>query len=93
MDVLSLVAMIAFWTAVVVGVVVRGVRARRRGRSGFDGARIALDGADQVQGIVLARPETGPVTYGGTGPAVELTVDRRDPLDEGPWDVRERPTS
>ena len=82
MDIVQPVAVIALATAVVVGVVVRGVRARRRGGSATEGARIALDGADQVQGVVLARPDTGPVRYGGTGPQVELTVDHRDPLDD-----------
>ncbi|WP_087509507.1 hypothetical protein [Cellulomonas iranensis] len=82
MDIVQTVAVIALATAVVVGVVVRGVRARRRGGSAAEGARIALDGADRVQDVVLARPDTGPVRYGGNGPQVELTVDHRDPLDD-----------
>jgi len=75
---------VAFWAAVVVGVVVRGARARRRGGSALEGARVALDGADRVQAVVLARPDTGPVLHGSTGPVPELTVDHVDPLDGRP---------
>lgn len=74
------------WTVLVVAVIVRAARPTARGHRTRAGMAVGLGGMDEVQGMLLGRPDGGPVTYGSSGPSeVGLVIDR---VESDPGDLR-----
>ena len=71
-----------FVVAAVVQAVRRAIHPSARGRSGA----MVTSGVDEVQGLLLGRPDLGPVEFGRSGPTkTELVLDRPEP---NPADLR-----
>ena len=72
------------WAVVVVAVIVRAVRPAARGHRTRAGMAAGPAGMNEVQGMLLGRPDGGGVTYGSSGPPeMGLVIDRVefDPAD------------
>lgn len=80
---------LAGWGVVVIAIAVRALRPGARGHRLRSGFGPALDGLNEVQGLYLGRPETGPASFGSVGPpTTALALDRTEP---DPGDLRRVP--
>jgi len=69
------------WAVLVVAMIVRAVHPGARGHPMRAGAALALHGVDEVQGMLLGRPDVGAVSYGAAGPPETVLVTDRVELD------------